>query len=59
MQGDKDQPWNKLSINKKKALSVNNFMKIKELGSGKYGQVSLVQYAPSYLDRKALDLSAR
>jgi len=31
-------------MGKKKNITTNNFRKIKELGSGKYGQVSLVQY---------------
>jgi len=37
--------WNKsASMGKKKYPCVSDFKKIKELGSGKYGQVSLVQY---------------
>jgi len=36
--------WVKSSLGKKKTFSVADFKKIKELGSGKYGQVSLVRY---------------
>lgn len=36
--------FGKNSMGKKKKISVNDFNKIKDLGTGKYGQVSLCQY---------------
>lgn len=41
--GTKSEIFRKSSPGKKKAVSVSDFTYIKELGSGKYGQVSLVQ----------------
>lgn len=41
--GTKSEIFGKSSLGKKKPVSVSDFTYIKELGSGKYGQVSLVQ----------------
>lgn len=40
----KSDIYKKSSFGKKKRVTVNDFRPIKQLGSGKYGQVSLVQY---------------
>ena len=42
--GGKTELFGKSSLGKKRPITVNDFRKIKELGSGKYGKVSLVQY---------------
>ena len=54
----KSEIYAKSSLGKKRPLFVSDFRKIKELGSGKYGQVSLVQYLCFKIDRKILVLYA-
>ena len=39
----KGELWSKSSLGKKRRVGFNDFRKIKELGAGKYGKVSLVQ----------------
>lgn len=55
----KSEIYAKSSLGKKRPLFVSDFRKIKELGSGKYGQVSLVQYLCCNIGRKILVLYAR
>ena len=53
----KSEIFGKSSLGKKKPPTVNDFRIIKELGSGKYGQVSLVQYFFYNLGRSTQALS--